>query len=131
MPIALSFVLALLLAPALAAPAMACPAEGGPSSFWPGERLERPAEEATAEAIFENCFLAGTLVAMSDGSRKPIEEVRAGDRVKASDPRDGQIVDREVARTFRNVTDTVVDVTWAPLDRVECMAVGPRAGRRS
>ncbi|MCO5167216.1 MAG: choice-of-anchor D domain-containing protein [Planctomycetes bacterium] len=75
---------------------------------------------------FDNCFLAGTLVAMADGTRKPIEEVRAGDRVKAGDPARCEVVDREVVRTFRNVTDTVVDVTWAPLDRVECMAVGQR-----
>lgn len=63
---------------------------------------------------------------MADGSRKPIEQVGVGDRVKACDPAIGEVIDRMVVRTFRNVTETVVNVSWVPLDRVECLPVGQR-----
>jgi RHS repeat-associated protein len=38
----------------------------------------------------KNSFTPGTLVVMADGSRKPIEEVAAGDMVLATDPKSGQ-----------------------------------------
>nr|WSX50117.1 polymorphic toxin-type HINT domain-containing protein [Streptomyces sp. NBC_00974] len=37
-----------------------------------------------------NSFVSGTKVLMADGTAKPIEDVRIGDRVRASDPETGQ-----------------------------------------
>jgi hypothetical protein len=43
-----------------------------------------------------NSFAAGTLVLMGDGSSKPIEDVKAGDKVLATDPETGKTRIREV-----------------------------------
>lgn len=72
----------------------------------------------------EYCFLAGTEVAMADGSRKPIERVQSGDLVKSADPLLGWTGAGEVGETFRNVTDRVAYVTFAPIK------ARPRAAHR-
>ncbi|HEX8166342.1 MAG TPA: Hint domain-containing protein [Beijerinckiaceae bacterium] len=60
------------------------------------------------------CFLAGTPILMADGTEKPIEEVRAGDRVMSFDAKKdkgrGGLVPGEVVRTFQNVTKTIIDL---------------------
>ncbi len=53
-----------------------------------------------ADAI-GNSFVAGTEVVMADGSRRPIEEVEAGDEVQATDPTTGKTSDEEVTATIR------------------------------
>jgi hypothetical protein len=56
------------------------------------------------------CFAAGTLVQTKEGE-KPIEELKAGDVVLASDPQSGEAPQwREVARTFERVTGTILHV---------------------
>lgn len=40
-------------------------------------------EEAACEAGSGNCFVAGTMVLMADGSSKPIEKIKAGDMVES------------------------------------------------
>jgi RHS repeat-associated protein len=50
------------------------------------------------------CFLAGTDVLMSDGSTKNIEDVKIGDRVKATNPKTGESKSRRVTRLI--VTDS-------------------------
>nr|WP_308340505.1 MULTISPECIES: Hint domain-containing homing endonuclease [unclassified Streptomyces] len=37
-----------------------------------------------------NSFTPGTKVLMADGSTKPIEDVKVGDKVKATDPKTGE-----------------------------------------
>ncbi|MFJ8233564.1 ricin-type beta-trefoil lectin domain protein [Streptomyces sp. NPDC094448] len=61
-----------------------------------------------------NSFTPGTLVLMADGSTKPIEEVRTGDRVVATDPETGETaVERVTAeitgRGEKNLVDIVID----------------------
>lgn len=117
--------------------AMACPDTGGPFSLWPGSTQdERPLhapKEAVEEAIFDNCFLAGTLVVAghqrSDGQvervLREVQQVKADDLVLAQDPLTGEVGYRRVVRTFENVTTSVVSVTvGAP----ECLPVR-QAGR--
>ncbi|MYT26435.1 hypothetical protein GTW69_40270 [Streptomyces sp. SID7760] len=48
------------------------------------------------------CFLAGTLVLMSDGSTKKIEDVDVGDQVLATDPRSGESAPHEVTQLIRS-----------------------------
>ncbi|KJY40423.1 hypothetical protein VR46_27795, partial [Streptomyces sp. NRRL S-444] len=48
-----------------------------------------------------NCFLAGTLVMMGDGSTKKIEDIEVGDEVLAADPRSGELGSRPVSRLIR------------------------------
>ncbi|MCS0637858.1 YnfC family lipoprotein [Streptomyces sp. LP05-1] len=47
-----------------------------------------------------NSFVAGTEVVLADGSRKPIEEVREGDQVLATDPTTGKSSKQEVTATI-------------------------------
>ncbi|MGW6245478.1 polymorphic toxin-type HINT domain-containing protein [Streptomyces roseolus] len=51
------------------------------------------------------CFLAGTKVLMADGTTKPIEEVKLGDQVLASDPETGETGPREVTQLIRSEAD--------------------------
>jgi len=55
------------------------------------------AEEAIGMAA---CFVAGTQILMADGTTKPIEQVMAGDHVKASDPGSGTSAAKAVVRVF-------------------------------
>ncbi|WP_328895874.1 polymorphic toxin-type HINT domain-containing protein [Streptomyces sp. NBC_00236] len=57
-------------------------------------------DEKKPDCPVNHSFLAGTPVLLADGTRRAIEDVRAGDRVLATDPADG----RSAART---VTDTI------------------------
>ncbi|WP_187414889.1 polymorphic toxin-type HINT domain-containing protein [Nonomuraea sp. PA05] len=52
--------------------------------------------DGAATACRRNSFATGTLVLMADGSRKPIEEVRVGDEVLATDPTTGETAAKEV-----------------------------------
>ncbi|MBT2472814.1 hypothetical protein J7E97_34440 [Streptomyces sp. ISL-66] len=51
------------------------------------------------------CFLAGTKVLMADGTTKNIEEIKLGDRVRATDPETGETGDREVTRLIVTEND--------------------------
>ncbi|MFE9825184.1 polymorphic toxin-type HINT domain-containing protein [Streptomyces sp. NPDC005791] len=50
-------------------------------------------------------FVAGTEIAMADGTHKPIEQVKVGDKVLATDPRTGQTQAREVVATITKDDD--------------------------
>jgi hypothetical protein len=52
--------------------------------------------EKAATTCIRNSFVAGTLVSMADGSRKPIEEILVGDKVLATDPLTGETAAKEV-----------------------------------
>jgi RHS repeat-associated protein len=47
-------------------------------------------EETAAESCEVNSFESGTLVSMADGTSKPIEQVKLGDKVLATDPETGE-----------------------------------------
>src|SRR5262249_57215218 len=47
------------------------------------------AVRSLAESCAVNSFVAGTLVLMADGSKKPIEQVKPGNKVLAGDPDNG------------------------------------------
>ncbi|WP_156213095.1 RHS repeat-associated core domain-containing protein [Lentzea aerocolonigenes] len=57
-----------------------------------------------ADGVGNSCllhsFVAGTRVLMADGSSKPIDEIRVGHKVKASDPSTGVTSDLEVVGTI-------------------------------
>ncbi|MQS06852.1 ricin-type beta-trefoil lectin domain protein, partial [Streptomyces alkaliphilus] len=59
---------------------------GGSSGGSSGNK----ANETADPGCTKNSFVPGTLVLMADGSTKPIEEVRNGDRVLATDPETGE-----------------------------------------
>ncbi|MEU8340051.1 polymorphic toxin-type HINT domain-containing protein, partial [Micromonospora tulbaghiae] len=56
-------------------------------------------------------FAPGTLVLLSDGSLRPIEEVGLGDEVQAYNPETGQDGAFAVVATFRNTDFDLVDLT--------------------
>ncbi len=59
------------------------------------------------------CFLAGTLIDMWDGTKRPIEEISVGDQVLSFDPKAnggrGNLVPRKVTETYINSVTTVLD----------------------
>ena len=55
------------------------------------------------------CFLAGTQIKMFDGTKKPIEDIKANDVVMSYD-KAGDLVAGQVKRTFRNTAKAVLDV---------------------
>jgi hypothetical protein len=62
-------------------------------------KLGSDAAETGAKACLRS-FGGATLVLMSDGSKKPIAEVRIGDKVIATDPETGEQVDRKVTHVW-------------------------------
>ena len=72
----------------------------------PAKEISRsdPAPEKSLAECAGNCFIAGTLVATSDGM-KPIEDIEVGDEVLAYDPETGEQAYKPVVRLFRNTTD--------------------------
>lgn len=70
------------------------------------KKPDRPDDdEEPDECEVPHSFLAGTPVLLGDGNRRPIEEVRLGDRVVATDPVTGRTAVRPVTRTFRTTDD--------------------------
>jgi hypothetical protein len=65
--------------------------------FWTPDFPSNSKEQARTG----NSFVAETLVLMADGSHKPIEDVKIGDKVIATDPTTG-------TTTTRIVTDTII-----------------------
>lgn len=57
----------------------------------------------------EKCFLSGTLISMSDGSTKRIEDIQPDDQVLSYDA-SGALVPGRVVRTFRNEVKHILDV---------------------
>lgn len=57
----------------------------------------------------DECFLAGTQVSMWDGTKKPIEQVEAGDIVVSYD-KDGNLKPGRVKRTMTNRAKQILDV---------------------
>ncbi|MET7877750.1 polymorphic toxin-type HINT domain-containing protein [Micromonospora profundi] len=56
-------------------------------------------------------FAPGTLVLMADGSRRPIESVKTGDKVVARDPQSGKTSIRTVVATHINLDVYLTDLT--------------------
>lgn len=69
-------------------------------------------DELKAASCTINSFTPGTLVLLAGGTRKPIEQLKIGDRVMASDPSTGQTSVRPIVRTIigSGVKD-LVDIT--------------------
>ncbi|MDV8147433.1 polymorphic toxin-type HINT domain-containing protein [Arthrobacter sp. B10-11] len=64
----------------------------------------------TANTMAKACSFSGaTVVLMADGSRKPIEDVKVGDKVIATDPETGEQVSKRVEHVFVH-DDTVLDL---------------------
>lgn len=130
-PRALLFVLAFLASIALAP--TACADMAGPSASLPGsldakKPLHAP-KAAVTEAIFANCFLAGTLVETDQGM-KPIEQIEVGDQVLAHPEggfHRGERAFKPVVRLSRNTTRQVCRLTIGPArpqGRTEAHVVG-------
>lgn len=81
-----AFAAASLVAPFVKVPLRGAPKTGGPKG---GPKTKGC-----------NSFAAGTLVLMANGTRKPIEQVRIGDTVLATDPYSGRTEPRRVDATI-------------------------------
>ena len=77
------------------------------------EALRKGKKDKIDDVVDEACsFAGGTVVLMADGSQRPIAQLRAGDRVIATDPDTGR-------RSVRPVTHV-----WVHEDRLMPLAVG-------
>ena len=79
------------------------------STWWKESRIVRAFEKCAAA----HSFKAGTLVLMADGTRKPIEKIKVGDRVTATDPQTGKSTTEQVTATHLNVDEDLTDVEVA------------------
>ncbi|MFI2209069.1 polymorphic toxin-type HINT domain-containing protein [Streptomyces sp. NPDC020141] len=61
------------------------------------DAVQQEAQGATCEI---NSFVPGTLVLMADGSKKPIDKIKIGDKVIATDPKTGETTSRTVSATI-------------------------------
>ncbi|WP_433365244.1 polymorphic toxin-type HINT domain-containing protein [Streptosporangium sp. CA-115845] len=89
------------------------PAGPGPGPRKPGGPTKAP-DQVTVRNRGPSCnsFVPGTTVLMADGSRVPIEEVRIGDEVLATDPETGRTSARPVVATIVGEGDKhLVEVT--------------------
>jgi hypothetical protein len=59
--------------------------------------------------VVPRCFLAGTAISMWDGTKKPIEQIEAGDIVVSYD-KDGNLKPGRVKRTMVNRSKQILDV---------------------
>ena len=88
---------------------------GGGATSSPGEAVVFAAQESQGQTLTSDCggggscFLAGTKIAMADGSFKNIEDVRVGDKVKSFDPVKDIIVDSVVTKVFHHSPDEMTD----------------------
>jgi intein/homing endonuclease len=74
-----------------------------------GEKLTPHKQEAP------DCFYAGTLVTMSDGSQKPIEKVRSGERVISHTGKSRKVID-----TIRKPYEGKLITVETPVSRLVC-----------
>lgn len=72
-------------------------------------------------------FAPGTLVLMADGSHRPIEKVKVGDKVIATDPKTGKATARAVTALHTNQDTDLTDVT-VKITRVAPVATGGTGG---
>jgi RHS repeat-associated protein len=87
--------------------------------------IVRAADDGAANQVEKiACFVAGTPVVMADGSLKPIEKVRAGEKVLSRDEKSGKTQAKKVKRTFENHKATLV-LTLAGGEKIETTAEHP------
>ncbi|MET9274465.1 polymorphic toxin-type HINT domain-containing protein [Kribbella sp. NPDC003557] len=76
--------------------------------------LRKAEDELKAASCVANSFVPGTLVLLANGTRKPIEQVKLGDKVLATDPTTGLSSAQPVIRTIiGHGTKDLVDVQVA------------------
>lgn len=91
---------------------------GGPISRYLASEAFSEAAPTLARAVSRfaskgpNCFVAGTLVQMADGSTKPIEQVRVGDLVKSRNPETGVTEAKPVTETFSHLAPQVLTLAF-------------------
>ncbi|GAB1644449.1 Hint domain-containing protein [Krasilnikovia sp. MM14-A1259] len=68
-------------------------------------------KDLVAGCLTGNSFAAGTRVLLADGTSEPIQRVRVGDRVLATDPTTGVTSARRVTALHRNTDDRLTDVS--------------------
>lgn len=83
------------------------------------------AARTAARACSTNSFTSSTPVLMADGSKKPIADVKVGDRVVAADPQTGQSGPRAVQLTG---SVTPVRTRWSRSDLLTGRRPMPRRG---
>jgi hypothetical protein len=75
-----------------------------------------------------NCFVAGTPILMADGSSKPIETVKEGDRVQSIDPTTGKQTSAKVSTIFSRISEKRV-VLKTPTRHIEVTPEHPFRSR--
>jgi Pretoxin HINT domain len=100
-------------------------AEARGTSTTSGTRSVATEAESGLVTAGETCnsFEHDTDVLMADGTRRPIDKVKVGDSVIATDPATGKTGPHAVTALIRHSTDhTIIDVSVAGADGVETIA---------
>ena len=77
------------------------------------------------KAVHSACFVAGTLITMSDGSQKAIEQIKSGDIVLSRDPETKQTSAKKVVAIFSHKVTTTLMVHFDNDEHVECTPTHP------
>ena len=74
-----------------------------------------PLTDPMTNVVVKVCFAAGTPILMADGTTKPIEQIKVGDRVQSAPERDpdGAIAAGEVVEVIRNDASPLIAVEVA------------------
>ncbi len=96
---------------------------GGAELLQSEDSAAEESTEAEELTTLANCFVAGTLVQMADGTTKPIEQVKAGDEVASRDPATGKNEAEPVVATDTHLTAQIMTVSLSDGERLDCTPV--------
>ena len=69
---------------------------------------------ALRKAVEEyKCFIAGTIITMSDGTEKKIEDIAVGDRVVSYDIASGKLINSSVEKLIRSIRSDMINITFS------------------
>jgi YD repeat-containing protein len=71
------------------------------------------------------CFVAGTLVTMGDGSQRPIQQIRQGDLVLSRDEVSGKTEPKKVTSLSSHLAPATMALTLSDGSRIECTPEHP------
>ena len=71
------------------------------------------------------CFVAGTPVQMTDGTTKPIEQIKIGDYVQSRDPNTGVTTAKQVTQTSAHTADATLTLTFSNGEAIQTTPTHP------
>ena len=88
---------------------------------YPGDKYEDTViSEIYFDGVDVHCFAAGTLITMADRSKKPIEEIKVGEKVLSYDADSATYFATEVTELADVIHNNLIKITWSDYSSVTC-----------